>query len=227
MGAKNGIPIGLGYLSVSFGIGILAAQYGFSTLIATLVSATNLTSAGQAAGLAVMAAGGTIIEMILTQFVINLRYALMGISLSQRLSPSFTTKHRFLASFGITDEIFAVASTRAKPVTPAFMYGLISVSFIGWVGGTFIGAAAGHLLPTQIVNAMGITLYGMFLAIMIPPAKKNGGVLFVIILTAALSIAFKFLLPMISSGFTVIICAVLSSIIGALLFPVTKKEETV
>lgn len=226
-GIKNGVPIGLGYLSVSFGIGILAAGYGFSTLTATLVSATNLTSAGQAAGLAIMAAGGTLIEMLLTQFVINLRYALMGISLSQKLSLSFTTGHRFIAAFGITDEIFAVASARNCAVTPLYMYGLIAVSFVGWVGGTILGAAAGHLLPAQIVSAMGITLYGMFLAIMIPPAKKSVGVLFVIFLTAGLSLLFEYCIPAVSSGFAVIICAVVASVIGALLFPVCEQEVDV
>lgn len=226
-GVKSGLPICLGYLSVSFGIGILAVQYGFSPLVASVVSATNLTSAGQAAGLAIMAAGGTLIEMILTQFIINLRYALMGISLSQKLTPSFSAGHRLIASFGITDEIFAVAFSRGTPVTPTYMYGMIAISFIGWVGGTLAGAMAGELLPATIVGAMGITLYGMFLAIIIPVARKKRGVLFVIAIAALFSIIFKYLIPSVSSGFAMIISGVGAAIIGALLFPIKETEGEV
>ena len=224
-GMKSGIPIGVGYLTVSFGFGILAAQYGFSILQAAAISASNLTSAGQAAGVAIIAAGGTLIELILTQLVINLRYSLMGISLSQKLDPSFSTMHRFITAFGITDEVFAVSYAQPFLITPAFMYGIILVSFVGWVLGTVLGASAGHFLPEAIINAMGIALYGMFLAIIIPPAKKEKSVLFVISLTAVISMVFYYLLPMVTSGFSVIISAVAASLIAAWLFPVKEDEE--
>ncbi|MGN0578783.1 MAG: AzlC family ABC transporter permease, partial [Ruminiclostridium sp.] len=183
-GLYHGIPIALGYLSVSFGFGIMAVKAGLSILAAVGISVTNLTSAGQAAGVAIIAAGGSYIEMALTQLVINIRYSLMGLSLSQRLDKSFTTPHRLLASFGITDEIFAVASAQPGKVTPWYMYGLILISFLGWSGGTLLGAAAGQFLPAEITDAMGIVLYGMFLAIIIPPARKEKSVLTAVIIAA-------------------------------------------
>lgn len=221
----HGIPIALGYLSVSFGFGIMAVQSGLSVLEATLISLTNLTSAGQAAGVTIIAAAGTLFEMALTQFIINIRYSLMGISLSQKLDKSFTTKHRLIASYGITDEIFAVASAQVMPVTPWYMYGLIVVSAFGWVLGTFSGAAAGQILPADITNAMGIVLYGMFLAIIIPPARKERSVLFVVIIAAAISVLFKYVFTAVSGGFAVIISAVVASAIMALVSPVKEERE--
>ena len=142
---SHGIPICLGYLSVSFGFGILAvSKAGLSVLEAAVISATNLTSAGQKAGIDVIAAGGTLIEMILLQLTINIRYSLMALSLSQKLDRRFRTPHRLLASFGITDEIFAVCSAQQTPLTPAYMYGMILIAAAGWVTGTALGAAAGE-----------------------------------------------------------------------------------
>lgn len=223
-GIYHGIPIALGYLSVSFGFGILAVKSGLSILSAAIISITNLTSAGQVAGVGIIASGGTIMEMILTQLIINIRYALMALSLSQKLDSSFTTPKRLIASYGITDEIFAVASSQPRLITPAYMYGLIAISFLGWSSGTIIGAVAGEFLPVSITNAMGIVLYGMFLAIIIPPARKERSVLFVVSVAAGLSIMFKYLLPALSSGFAIIISALVASALGALLFPVEDKE---
>jgi len=169
-GMRDAIPIFLGYLSVSFGFGILCINLGLSVATAVGISITNLTSAGQVAGVGIIAAGGTLLEMVLTQIVINLRYSLFAISLSQRLDSSFTTPHRIAASFGITDEIFAVSYAQEGKVKPAYMYGLILTSTAGWVLGTFLGAALGQILPESISAALGIMLYGMLLAIFIPPA---------------------------------------------------------
>ena len=221
-GIKDGIPICLGYLSVSFGFGILAVGLGLSILSAVGISLTNLTSAGQVAGVGIIAAGGSLLEMALTQLVINIRYSLMGISLSQKLDGSFNTFHRMVASFGITDEIFAVAVSQ-KSVSPFYMYGLTVISALGWVSGTFLGAAAGNILPSSISSAMGIVLYGMFLAIIIPPAKKEKGVLAAVLTAAALSIMFEFVLKSVSGGFAIIICSVISAAFCAVLFPV--KDE--
>lgn len=225
LGIRHGIPIFLGYLSVSFGFGIVAVQSGLSIFTATAISATNLTSAGQAMGVQVMAAGGTIIEMILTQLIINIRYSLMGISLSQKLDQSFSTPHRLVASYGITDEIFAVASSQPVSITPAYMYGLILISMLGWVLGTFLGASAGQLLPEAVTNAMGILLYGMFLAIIIPPARREHRVLFVVAVAAALSTLFHFLIPAVPTGFAMIISALIAAAAGALLFPLPEDKE--
>lgn len=224
-GMYHGIPIALGYLSVSFGFGIKAVQSGLSILAASVISATNLTSAGQVAGVDVIAAGGAIIEMILVQLTINIRYSLMALSLSQRLDKSFTSPHRFAAAYGITDEIFAVCSAQKEPLTPAYMYGMIFVAFLGWVTGTAVGAAAGQLLPVAVSSAMGIVLYGMFLAIIVPPARKQRSVLVVVIAAAAASILFRYVFTVVSDGFAVIISAVAASVLGAVLFPVKEEAE--
>jgi len=222
---SHGIPICLGYLSVSFGFGILAvSKAGLSVFQASIISASNLTSAGQKAGIDVIAAGGTIIEMILLQLTINIRYSLMALSLSQKLDKRFTTPHRLMASYGITDEIFAVCSAQKAPLTPAYMYGMILIAAVGWVTGTALGAAAGELLPLSVSKAMEIVLYGMFIAIIIPPAKKQHSVLFVIAMAAALSVVFRYCLPMVSDGFAIIISAVAASAAAAFIFPVKDEE---
>lgn len=215
----------LGYLSVSFGFGIMAVKAGLPVSAAVLISALNLTSAGQAAGVTIIAAGGTVIEMILTQLTINIRYALMALSLSQKLDKSFKLPQRLAVSYGITDEIFAVASAQPEKLSPLYMAGLILVSFIGWVSGTFLGAAAGQLLPKSLTDAMGIVLYGMFIAIIIPPSRKSKKVLTVVVIAAGISILFRYLITAVSGGFAVIISAVAASAAGALLFPVNDGEE--
>ena len=224
-GLRDGIPIALGYFSVSFGFGILCINLGLSVLAAAGISLTNLTSAGQVAGVGIIAAGGTLIEMALTQLVINLRYSLFAISLSQKLDSSFTTPHRIAASFGITDEIFAVTYAQEGKVKPAYMYGVILISALGWVGGTALGAAMGQILPEMVSSAMGIMLYCMFLAIFVPPARKDRGVLVAVIVAALCSILFNTVLTFVSGGFAVIISALVSAALCALLFPVAEEEE--
>ena len=224
-GLLHGIPIALGYLSVSFGFGIMAVQAELSALAALGISATNLTSAGQAAGIAIIASGGSYLEMALTQLVINMRYGLMGISLSQKLDHTFNTPRRLIVSFGITDEIFAVASAQKSKITARYMYGLIFISFMGWTTGTFLGAIAGSFLPVSLTNAMGIVLYAMFIAIIIPPAKKERSVLIVVAIAALFAILFKYVFTSITSGFAIIISAVIASAVGALLFPVSDDTD--
>ena len=228
-GLWHGVPIALGYLSVSFGFGIMAVRAGLSILTAVGISVTNLTSAGQAAGVGIIAAGGTLIEMVLTQLVINIRYSLMGISLSQKLDSSFTLPHRLLVSFGITDEIFAVSSSRREPLRPSYMYGLILISFLGWSSGTLLGAAAGQLLPESVTNAMGIVLYGMFIAIVVPVAREKRSVLcasFMAVLISVLLFVLKDVLPFISDGFAVIISAVISAAVAAAVFPIKENDSS-
>lgn len=224
-GIKDGMPIAVGYLSVSFGFGLMVVSEGFSVLVAAIISMTNLTSAGQVAGLAVIAASGTYAEIALTQLIINLRYALMSISLSQKLDKSFTTFHRFTTAFGITDEIFAVASSKPVDINRNYMYGLITMPFIGWTGGTIMGAVAGNILPTDLKAALGIAIYGMFLAIILPVARESKGVLVAVVIAAAISCIIRFVpvFDFITSGFSIIICAVIAAGIAAVFFPV--KEE--
>lgn len=224
-GVIHGFPICLGYLSVSFGFGISAVASGLSVLEATLISATNLTSAGQAAGIEIIAALGSYLEMALTQLIINLRYALMGISLSQKIDNRYSVPARIITSFGITDEIFAVAYSQKGRVTPLYMVGMILISLIGWTGGTLLGAVAGTVLPAILTGALGIMLYAMFIAIVVPVAKENKKVLVAVGVSVTLSIVFKYLLPFISTGFAIIICAVVASAAAALIFPVKEEEE--
>ncbi len=224
-GIVAGIPIGLGYLSVSFGFGIMAAGAGLSVFEAFMISLTNLTSAGQAQGVSIIAAGGTLLEMALVQLIINIRYALMAISLSQKLDKSFTLPKRIIAAYGITDEIFAVCSTVKGTLKPYFMYGVTIISALGWVTGTFLGAAAGEILPSSVTAALGLVLYGMFLAIIVPPARKEKSILIVVLTAAALSCVCKYLVPSLSGGFAVIMCALVASAVGALFFPREEGED--
>lgn len=223
-GVLHGIPIGLGYFSVSFGFGISAVASGLSVLEATLISATNLTSAGQAAGIEIIATCGSYIEMALTQLIINLRYALMGISLSQKLDSSYSIPARMVTSFGITDEIFAVAYSQMGRVTPFYMLGITFASFTGWTTGTLLGSIAGTILPAILTGALGIMLYAMFIAIVVPEAKKNKKTLFAVTISVALSVIFKYLLPFVSAGFAIIICAIIASAVAAFVFPIKEEE---
>ena len=226
-GLRDGIPIAAGYFSVSFTFGMLAVQDGMSPFHAVLISLLNLTSAGQFAGLTVIVSGACLLEMALTQLVINIRYALMSVSLSQKLDSSVKTFQRMLIAYGNTDEIFAVASSKPGSVGSRYMYGLIFLPVLGWVGGTLTGAVASTLLPAAVTSALGVALYGMFIAIVVPVAKESREVLIVVGAALVFSTAFYYLpvLQEISSGFTIIICTVAAAGIGAVLFPV--KEETV
>ena len=224
-GLRDGIPIAVGYFSVSFTFGMLAVRDGISPFHSVLISLLNLTSAGQFAGLTVIVSGASLLEMALTQLVINIRYALMSISLSQKLDSSVKSFQRMLIAYGNTDEIFAVASSKPGSVGSRYMYGLIALPVLGWVGGTLTGAVASTLLPAAVISALGVALYGMFIAIVVPVAKENREVLIVAGSALLFSTAFYYLpvLREISSGFTIIICTVAAAGIGAVLFPV--KEE--
>lgn len=224
-GLRHGVPIALGYFSVAIGFGILASNAGLTIAQAVAVSLTNLTSAGQVAGVGVIAAGGSFLEMALTQLVINLRYSLMGISLSQKLEPGFRTPYRLLAAHGITDEIFAVCSGYPGRLAPQYMYGVTLVAMAGWGGGTLVGAAMGELLPAALTDALGIMLYGMFLAVFLPAAREDKGTRAVVVFAAALSILVTYGLAEISGGFAIILCSVAAAALGAWWFPVKDEEE--
>lgn len=225
-GMKDGVPIALGYLSVSFTFGLMAISVGMTWWQAALISMTNITSAGQFAGLEVMVAGGTFIELALSQLVINIRYALMSLSLSQKVDKTLDTFYRFVIGVGITDEIFAVAMNRVKKVSRNYMFGLIAVPYMGWAGGTIAGALLGNILPDSVSSAMGIAIYGMFLAIIVPKAREDSRYLKVILVAVLLSCCFKWIpvLNRLSSGFVIIICAVVASAIGAFFYPLSDEQ---
>ena len=225
-GIRHGIPIALGYLSVSFAFGMKAVGDGLTVLQAVLISMTNLTSAGQIAALPLMTGGAALTEMALTQLTINLRYALMSLSLSRKLDGSMKTLQRLIFSFAITDEIFAVASSQPGKVGKAYLYGLMITPWIGWSLGTWLGAAAGTLLPEFVRTALGIAIYGMFLAIILPPARAQKPVRIVVITAVAMSLCFRYVpgLNTVSGGFAIIICAVVAAAAGAALYPVKEEE---
>lgn len=227
-GIKDGIPIGLGYLSVAFAFGIFAVESGLTVWQTLLISMCNVTSAGQLAGVPIIAGGGTLIEMAVSQLVINARYALMSVSLSQKLGKSVTLLHRFAISFVNTDEVFAVASAKKGLVGRSYLYGLILTPFLGWSSGTLIGALAGNILPASVISALGIAIYGMFVAIVMPVIKENKMTLFCVLLAVFLSCLFNFvpLLSKVPSGFSIIICAVIASGLFAVIAPVEIEEET-
>ncbi len=226
VGVKTGLPVGMGYFSVSFGFGAMAAAQGIKALDAALISMSNLTSAGQFAGLTLIVAAATLWEMVLTQLVINSRYALMSLALSQRMGERIGFLPRLLIAFFNTDEIFALAMAREEALTVPFMLGLGTLPFIGWTGGTLFGALAGSALPVNIRAALGVMLYGMFIAIVVPPAKKEKPVLITVILALVLSCLFTWLpqLKAVSAGISIVICTVGAAAICAWLFPIADEE---
>ena len=225
-GVKTGLPVGLGYFSVSFGFGAMAIAQGLSAWNATLISATNLTSAGQFAGLTLIVALGTLWEMVMTQIVINSRYSLMSIALAQRMGERIGFFPRLFIAFFNTDEIFALAMARREPLTVPFMMGLGTLPIIGWTGGTLMGALAGSVLPADIRAALGVMLYGMFIAIVIPPAKQEKPVFITLILALIFSCLFAWVpvLQSVSAGISIVICTVAAAAIAAALFPIAEEE---
>lgn len=226
-GLKDGVPIGLGYFAVSFTFGMMSVSGGLSSWQAVLISLTNLTSAGQFAGLDIILAGGSYWEMALTQLIINLRYCLMSFSLSQKLRRDFPWGHRFLVAFGITDEIFGVSASQEGKVSPYYNYGAMCVAIPGWTLGTLAGAISGNLLPAFMVSALSVAIYGMFLAVIIPPAKTNRAVLGVVLGAMAVSSLFAAVpvLKRVSSGFVIIITTLLVAGLAAWFCPVAEEEE--
>ena len=224
-GAIDGIPIGLGYLSVSFAFGIFAVSSGINPLHALLISMTNLTSAGQLAAVPIIASGGSFIELILSQLIINLRYALMSVSLSQKLSHKVSLPQKLLIAFGNTDEVFATSVVQ-KDLTASYMFGLIFTPYIGWSFGTLLGAFLGNILPEILLSSLGIMIYGMFVAIFIPAAKKERPVLLCILISVFISLLFKFtpILKTIPKGFVIIITAIIASSLMAVFKPIKEED---
>lgn len=226
-GIRNGLPICFGYLSVAFAFGIFSIANGLTVPEAVLMSMTNVTSAGQLAAVPIIAGGGTLIELAVSQLVINLRYALMSVSLSQKLGGSVRMIDRFVIAFVNTDEVFAVASSQNGAVGKKYLYGLILTPFLGWTSGTLLGAVAGNLLPSVVISALGVAIYAMFVAIVFPKAKKHRPTAICVLIAIALSCAFRYIpvLQAVPSGFSVIICAVIAAALMAWLAPIKEAGE--
>ena len=223
-GLRDGIAVALGYFAVAFTFGMASVSSGLGILQAVLISLTNVTSAGQFSGLEIIAASGSYIEIALTQ-IINLRYSLMSFSLAQKLEQGRRVRHRYLMAYSVTDEIFALDANFSGPLPPAYHYGITSVAVPGWVFGTLAGAVSGNILPAFAISALGIAIYGMFLAIIIPPARENHIILLVVLSAMGLSFLFSILpvLKNITSGFVIIITTVSISGIAAWLRPIEDK----
>lgn len=226
-GIQDGIPICLGYISVSVAFGMTAVLSGIPVWAAVLISLTNVTSAGQFAGTNLLVAQGTYLELALTTLIINIRYFLMSLSVSQRVEQRMGIGKRLVVAFGITDEIFAVSMQRKKRLSAPYMAGLILTPVLGWTGGTLIGATATSLMPPILSAALGIALYGMFIAIIIPPARIHKSVLYAVVLAVVLSCIFYWVpgLKKLSGGWSIIIITVAVSALMAWKFPVSPEDE--
>ena len=227
-GVKAGFPVCVGYFSVSFGFGAMAVAQGLTVWQAVLISASNLTSAGQFAGLTVIAAGAALLEIVLTQLVINSRYALMSLALGQRLGPDVGIGRRLLAAFFNTDEIFALGMSRPEKLTTAYFAGTGTIAALGWVAGTAMGAVAGTVLPLSVRTALGVMLYGMFIAIVVPPARKEKPMLAAMAMALVFSCLFTCVpvLKEVSAGLAIVICTVAAAALCAVLFPIPDEEES-
>lgn len=220
------MPVCIGYFSVSFGFGAMAIAQGLSVWYAVLISATNLTSAGQFAGLTVIAAGATLVEMVLTQLVINSRYALMSLALGPRFGPGVGTGKRLAAAFFNTDEVFALGMAREGKLTASYFIGAGTVAAIGWISGTAMGALAGSVLPLAVRAALGVMLYGMFIAIVVPQTRQEKPILLSVGLALVFSCLFSWvpILQTVSAGLAIVICTVAAAAICALVCPVEDQE---
>ena len=224
-GLKDGLPIALGYLAVSFSLGIQARSAGINSFYATLMSLLNSTSAGEFAAISIISTSGTYLEMALSQLIINMRYMLMSCALSQKIDPKAPFFHRFIMAGGITDEIFGISVAHEK-LNPFYTYGAMTLAIPGWALGTCLGVIFGNILPVIVVNALSVSLYGMFIAIIIPPSKKDKIVAVAVIVAMLLSYLCTIIpgVKNISSGTKIIILTVIISLAFAILFPVKDGE---
>lgn len=227
-GIKDGLPICFGYLSVAFAFGIFSVGNGLTVGEAVVISMTNVTSAGQLSAVPIIVSGGTLFELALTQFIINLRYSLMSVSLSQKFDKTIRLFDRFLLAFVNTDEVFAVASSQSEKLNRYYMYGLILTPYIGWSAGTAIGAFAGDIFSPMLISALGVAIYGMFIAIVLVPSKKSRSTALCVVFAVALNCIFYYVpaLKKIPGGFTIIICAVAASALFSVIAPIKAGEET-
>lgn len=228
-GMRDGTPIGLGYFAVAFTLGIASKKAGLTAFQASVMSATMLASAGQFAGIGMIAAGAGYVELAVTELVVNLRYLLMSSALSQKADRDKPFYHRFLMAYEVTDEIFGIAMSVEGRLHPAYMYGAVTVAAPGWVLGTFLGSVIGMILPANVMSAMNVALYGMFLAVVIPPSKKSRIIAGVVALSMAASAAFALIpgLSRISSGFQMILLTILLAGAAAVVFPVKPEGEEI
>lgn len=226
-GLRDGVPIGLGYFAVAFTLGITAGKAGMNALQSSLMSALMLASAGEFAAISMIGSGAGFMEMIITTVVINMRYLLMSSALSQKVQQNRPFFHRIFMSYAVTDEIFGISMAVPGKLNPFYQYGAACVAAPGWVLGTFLGTVVGMILPAPVMSAMSVAIYGMFLAVVIPPARKDKIIAAVVVVSMAVSFLFQSIpgLKNISSGFQIILLTVLISAAAAVLFPVKEEQH--
>lgn len=226
-GIKDGIPIALGYFAVAFTLGIVAKNSGLSATQALIATGLTNASAGAYAAFTVIAEDSGYLQMALTQLIVNARYLLMAFALSQKLAPKTSTIHRCLVAFDVTDEIFGISIAQKGNLNPFYNYGASTVSIPGWALGTYFGVLLGNILPTNVVSALSVGLYGMFLAIVIPPARKNRILAVLVVISMLSSFTFDKIsyFSNISEGMKVIILTVVISLLAAVFFPVKEDEQ--
>ncbi len=226
-GMRDGVPIALGYFAVAFSLGIAARNVGLTVFQGFLASLLNNASAGEYAGFTQIAAQAAYWEIALITLVANARYLLMSCALSQRIDPATALPHRLLIGFDITDELFGIAIARPGFLDPYYYYGAMALSIPAWASGTALGILMGTILPARIVSALGVALYGMFLATIIPPARKSRVIFGVVACSFGLSFLFSVLpgLSALSEGSRTIVLTLVIAAAAALLFPVPEKEE--
>ncbi len=225
-GLKDGLPIALGYFAVAFSLGIVAKKAGLDPLQGFISSFLNHASAGEYAQFTVILSDAAYLEMAIVIFITNIRYLLMSCSLSQRLAPNTPLRHRLLVGFSITDEIFGISIAQKGKLNPYYPYGAAAIALPLWSTGTAMGIMAGNILPPSVVSALSVALYGMFLAIIIPPAKKSKVVFAVVAVSFTLSFAMANinLFSRLSESMRIVILTVVISAAAAIMFPV--KDET-
>lgn len=226
-GLKAGVPIGLGYLAVAFTLGIAAKNAGLTAFQATLTSFLINASAGEFVGFTLIGAGASYLEVAIMELVANARYLLMSFSLSQKLSPKTGIGHRMLIGWYVTDEVFGVSISAPGYLNPFYTYGAISLACPGWAIGTCLGVIVGNILPASLVSALSVGLYGMFIAIFVPPSKTSKVIGGLVLVSMALSFAFNRIpaFDAISSGVKTIILTVAISAAAALLFPIREVKK--
>ena len=226
-GIRDGIPIALGYFAVAFTLGIAAKKAGFTPLQAFVSSFTTNASAGQYAGIALIQAGAGLFEIAVMEAVANARYLLMSASLSQKFSPDTPFIHRLLVGYDVTDEIFGISVTVPGYLNPFYSYGAMTMALPGWALGAMLGVLFGTILPPRVVSALGVGVYGMFIAIIVPPARRSRVIAGVVLVSVAVSFALDriALFAALSAGMRTILMTVLLSAAAALLFPVKSDTE--
>jgi len=230
-GMRDGMPIAIGYFAVAFALGIKATAAGLSAWQSALLSLLNVTSAGEAAGIALLGVGTTYVELAFTQLVINIRYLLMSCALSQKLAPETGLLHRLAVGYGVTDEIFGISASLDGNLSPYYSYGAILVAVPGWTLGTLLGAIMGSLLPARATSALGVALYAMFLAIILPPARKSRVIATLVAVSMAASAALtvlcdQLLLTWFTEGFRIVALTVTISLVAAIVCPVKEDEAS-